>query len=82
MKIALSILLGISVLLNIFLAGCCYFSRQTPEQTVSYNGLILDDGQFSKLKTREDDYPEWEIIEQYHLFIRNVKGKRLVVVEK
>ena len=82
MKIALSILLGLSVLLNIFLAGCCYFSRQTCEPDVSYNGLLLDDSQLSKLRAREEDYPEWEIIEQYHLFIRDVKGKRLVVVER
>lgn len=82
MKITLSILLGVSVLLNIFLVGCHFLSDQE-RKTVAYDGVVLSDEQMDTLRVREKTRPDLlEIIEQYHLFIRNVKGKQLIVVEK
>lgn len=84
MKIALSILLGVSFLFNIlFVVGGCYLFMQN-EKTVVYDGLVLSDEQISILRNREKAlHPDiCEIIDQYQLFIRNVKGKRLTVLEE
>lgn len=82
MKISLSILLVISVSLNILLVGCHFYNPQG--RVVAYDGPTLDEEQFKILMHREKEiYPEiCEIIEQYHIFIRNVKGKQLVISEK
>ena len=82
MKITLSILLGLSVLLNILLVGC-HFSNPKG-RTITYDGPTLDDEQIKTLEVREKAlYPEiFDIIEQYQIFIRNVKGKQLVILEK
>lgn len=82
MKSSLLILLGVSVLLNILLAGC-HFSN--PEgRSIAYDGPTLSEEQIKILMHREKElYPEiCNIIEQYQIFIRNVKGKQLIVVEK
>ena len=82
MKVALSILLVLSVLLNIFLVvRCC---RPEPEpRTIAYKGAILSDEQLDVLKVREEDNAEiLKVIDQYHGFIKKVKGKQLIVPEK
>jgi len=82
MKIALSILLGVSVLLNLLLGGCQLAKRD--ERTFEYTGKTLSKEQMDILMHREkDSHPEiCDIIEQYHVFIRNVEGKQLIILEK
>ena len=81
MKIALSILLGISILLNIFLAGWHYFSMRNVD---TYDRGILSAEQIEILMIRErDDHPDiFKTIEDYHRFIKKIQGKKLVIVEK
>ncbi len=82
MKITLRILLGVSVLLNILLAGCHFAGPEG--KTIAYDGPTLSEEQIRILMHRDKRlYPEiCNIIEQYQIFIRNVKGKQLIILEK
>lgn len=85
MKIALSILLGLSVLLNIVLGGYlgyrCFFERE--RETIVYKNLVLSDDQLETLKFRaKHDFDILEVINHYHRFIKKVKGKKLIIVEE
>ena len=120
MKIALSILLGLSVLLNIVLGGYLgyrYFfereqqskreqrlerelksererqselERQLERERESgrgrrtfYGGHVLSDDQFMKMSIREKyDTEVLTILQDYHRFIKRVKGKKLIIVEE
>ena len=82
MKIALSILLGVSVLLNLLLVGCQFYKPEN--RTFEYKGQVLSKEQMDILMYREkESHPEiCDIIEQYHVFIRNVQGKQLIILEE
>ena len=82
MKVTLSILLGVSLLLNILLVGCHFSNHEV--RTVEYDGPVLSEEQMKILMHREKEiYPEiCDTIDQYQIFIRNIKGKQLVVMEQ
>ena len=82
MKFSLIILLGVSVLLNILLAGCHFAGPEG--KNIAYDGPVLSEEQIKILMHREKRlYPEiCNIIEQYQIFIRSVKGKQLIMLEK
>lgn len=81
MKITLGILLLVSVSLNILLTGCHFLNPKG--RSITYDGPTLNEEQMKTLMHREKEiYPEiCNIIEQYQIFIRNVKGKKLIILE-
>ena len=82
MKITLGILLVISVSLNILLTGCHFFNPKG--KPITYDGPTLNEEQIKTLMHREKEiYPEiCDIIEQYQIFISNIKGKQLIILEE